>query len=118
MSAGRPRRLGSVLFGAIVVGVLIYMFLFATAASIEIVMLLAVAGLVLWFATVDAGRLIGNHRQPNWRLFGLAALGLALLVSAMVALGTGTMMLTMGLGFIGLIVGAVRAIRFGLNTGR
>lgn len=118
MNEGTPSPIRAFLFGAIAVGVLLYMFLFSTAASIQVILLVAVAGLVFWFAVVDARRLVGRDRLPNWRLFGLAALGLALLMSAMVAFGTGTMLLTMGLGCVGLVTGAVRAIRFGLNTGR
>jgi hypothetical protein len=56
-----------------------------------------------------------SNRRPHWRLFLLAGLGLALLVSAMLALSSGTMLLTLAIGLVAIATGLLRAIRHGLE---
>ena len=112
---GLINGLRSVLFGVGVCAGLLYMFFFATAASVQVVVFLATIAMTIWFGTADPARLVDRHRRPQWRLFLLAGLGLALLTSAMVALSSGTMLLTLAMGIIALATGLFRAIRHGLN---
>ena len=106
----------SVLFGFAVCAALLYVTLFASAGSLQVAMLVAMAVVLIWFATVDPRRLVDQNLVVNWRLFGLAAVGLALVVAAMVALASGTMFLVLSVGILGLVVGTVRAIRFSMQA--
>lgn len=101
----------SVLFGLGVCAGLLYMSFFATAGSVQVVVLLATIAMLIWFGTADPARLVDNSRRPHWRLFLLAGLGLALLISAMLALSSGTMLLTLAIGLIAIAIGLFRAIR-------
>lgn len=105
----------TVLFGLGVCAGLLYMFFFATAGSVQVVVLLATIAMLLWFGTADPARMIDARRRPHWRLFLLAGLGLALLISAMLALSSGTMLLTLGIGLVAIAVGLFRAIRHGID---
>jgi hypothetical protein len=105
----------AVFFGLAVCGALLYMFFFATAGSIQVVVLLGTVAMLLWFGTAHPARLVDAAGRPHWRLFMLALVGLSLLVSAMVALSSGTMLLTLATGLISIAVGMVRAIRHGLR---
>lgn len=105
----------AVLFGLGVCAALLYMFFFATAASVEVMVLLATIAMLLWFGTADPVRLADQRGRPHWRLFLLAGLGLALLISAMLVLSSGTMLLTMATGILAIAVGLLRAIRYGVN---
>lgn len=107
--------LRSVLFGVGVCAGLLYMFFFATAGSVQVVVFLATIAMTIWFGTADPARLVDSHRRPQWRLFLLAGLGLALLISAMLALSSGTMLLTLAMGLIAIAIGLFRAIRHGLG---
>jgi len=102
-------------FGLAVCAGLLYMFLFATAGSLQIVVLCGTIAMLLWFGTIDPERLVDAHRRPHWRLFLLAGLGLTLLISGMLALTSGTMLLTLAVGLIAIAIGLVRAIRFGVS---
>ena len=81
--------LKTVMFGLVVCGALLYMLFFATAGSIQVAVLLGTIAMLLWFGTAHPARLVKADGRPHWRLFMLATIGLALLVSAMVALSTG-----------------------------
>lgn len=107
--------LRSVLFGLGVCAGLLYMFFFATAGSVEVVVLLATIAMTIWFGTADPARLVDSNRRPQWRMFFLAGLGLALLISAMLALSSGTMLLTLATGLVAIAIGLFRAIRHGLD---
>ena len=104
----------SVLFGLGVCAGLLYMFFFATAGTVQVVVLLATIAMLIWFGTADPARMVDIHRRPHWRLFLLAGLGLALLISAMLALSSGTMLLTLAIGLVAIAIGLFRAIRHGL----
>jgi hypothetical protein len=105
----------SVLLGLGVCAGLLYMFFFATAASVQVVVLLATMAMLIWFGTADPARMVDSNRRPHWRLFLLAGLGLALLISAMLALSSGTMLLTLAIGLIAIAIGLFRAIRHGID---
>jgi hypothetical protein len=105
----------SVLFGLGVCAGLLYMFFFATAASVQVVVLLATIAMLIWFGTADPARMVDSNRRPHWRLFLLAGLGLALLISAMLALSSGTMLMTLAIGLVAIATGLLRAIRHGLE---
>jgi hypothetical protein len=105
----------SVLFGLGICAGLLYMFFFATAGSVQIVVLLVTIAMLIWFGTADPARLVDGGRRPHWRLFLLAGLGLALLISAMLALSSGTMLLTLAIGLIAIATGLFRAVRYGLD---
>lgn len=105
----------SVLFGLGVCAGLLYMFFFATAGSVQVAVLLATIAMMIWFGTADPARMVDSHRRPHWRLFLLAGLGLALLISAMLALSSGTMLLTLAIGLIAIAIGLFRAARHGLD---
>jgi uncharacterized membrane protein HdeD (DUF308 family) len=105
----------SVLFGLGVCAGLLYMFFFATAASVQVIVLLGTITMLIWFGTADPARMVDIRRRPHWRLFLLAGLGLALLISAMLVLSSGTMLLTLALGLVGIVIGLFRAIRYGLD---
>jgi len=107
--------LKSILFGLGVCGGLLYMFFFATAGSVQVVVLLATIAMLLWFGTADPARMVGTNRRPHWRLFLLSGLGLALLISAMLALSNGTMLLTLGIGLMAITIGLFRAVRYGIE---
>ena len=108
--------LRTVLFGVGVCAGLLYMFFFATAESVQVVVLLATIAMLLWFGTADPARMVDGNRRPHWRLFLLAGLGLALLISAMLALSSGTMLLTMAIGLIAIVTGLFRAVRHGIDV--
>lgn len=105
----------SVLFGVGVCAGLLYMFFFATAGSVQVVVLLATIAMLVWFGTADPARMVDSESRPHWRLFLLAGLGLALLISAMLALSSGTMLLTLAIGLIAIVIGLVRAIRYAID---
>lgn len=110
------RSIKAIGFGVLACGGILYMFFFATAGSIQVIVLVGTVGMLLWFGTVHPGRLVNEHRRPHLRLFTLAALGLALLISAMLALSSGTMLVTLAVGLVAIGVGLVRAVRFGLSS--
>ena len=105
----------TILFGVAVCAGLLYMFFFATAGSVQVVVLAVTVAMLLWFGSTNTVRLVNSSGRPHWRLFLLATVALALLISAMVALSSGTMLLTLTIGLIALAVGMVRAIRHGFD---
>lgn len=69
---------------------------------------------LVWFATVDSSRLVDEDGRPQLLLFGLGAIGVALLVTAATFLSSATTFLILVLGIAALIIGLVRAIRYGM----
>jgi hypothetical protein len=94
------------------------MFLFATPGAVEVATFLATLAMLVWFATVEPARLVDEQGRPQWRLFLLAGVGLAVLISAIRVLASGTMLLTLAVGFSALVVGAVRSVRTQTHPGR
>ncbi|HSL26782.1 MAG TPA: hypothetical protein VLA54_10910, partial [Acidimicrobiia bacterium] len=83
----------------------------------EVATFLGTLAMLVWFATVEPARLVDEQGRPQWRLFLLAGVGLAVLISAMRVLGSGTMLLTLAVGFSALAVGGVRAVRTQTHPG-
>ena len=105
----------TVLFGLTVCAGLLYMFFFATAGSVQVVVLAVTVAMLLWFGSANPARLVDGNGRPHWRLFLLSALGMALLVSSMLVFSSGTMLLTLAIGLVAITIGLVRAIRHGLS---
>ncbi len=85
---------------------------FAGPGTVEVATLVAAVVSLIWFATVDAGRLVDDRGRPNAMLFGLAFLGGALLVTAAALISTGISFLTLAAGTAALVTGLTRAIRW------
>lgn len=105
----------TILFGVVVCAGILYMFFFATAGSVQVVVLAVTIAMLLWFGSASPARLVDGNRRPHWRLFLLSGLGLALLISSMLALSSGTMLLTLTIGMAAIAIGMFRAIRYGLD---
>lgn len=69
---------------------------------------------LVWFATVDSSRLVDEGGRPQLLLFGLGAIGVALLVTAATFLSSAVTFLILLLGIAALVTGLVRAIRYGM----
>lgn len=93
---------------------LLWLTFFAGPGSVEIATLVATLATLVWFATVDPSRLVNQARRPHVMLFGLALMGLALLVAAATFLSSATTLLILAVGLAALAVGLVRAVRFGM----
>jgi hypothetical protein len=115
MSPRLAEAVKTVLFGLTVCAGLLYMFFFATAGSVQVVVLAVTVGMLLWFGSANPARLVDSDKRPHWRLFLLSAVGLALLVSSMLVFSSGTMLLTLAIGLVAITTGLVRAIRYGFD---
>lgn len=94
---------------------LLWLTFFAGPGMVEAATL-AVAGVAWWwFATVDAARLVDESHRPQIVLFGLAVLGLALLVTGAALISSATTFLILGVGIAAIVTGFVRAIRHTLE---
>ncbi|HJR93314.1 MAG TPA: hypothetical protein VJ938_12795 [Acidimicrobiia bacterium] len=101
-------------FGLASVAVVMWLTFFAGPGSVEVATMAAAAVALIWFATVEAERLVDDRGRPHVMLFGLAALGGALLLTAATMLSSGTTFLTLAIGAATLVTGLVRALRHGL----
>lgn len=109
-NSGRRTPVRDLATGLTSVAVATWLFLFASPATIEVATLVAAISGLIWFATVDPARLReGDTGQPNIMLFGLASIGLALLISGLVVIGSITAYLAAGVGGSAVVVGLVRA---------
>ncbi len=101
----------------VIAGAAIWLTFFGSAGAVQVATLAAAVVAFIWFASVDPARLVGPSGRPHGMVFGLAAVGVALVVTAAVLLQTATLFL------VGLVVaaagavGAVRAIRHGYLEG-
>ena len=106
----------SLVFGITASAVLIWLTFFANPGSVHLATLAAIGVSLWWFATVDPVRLVDEGRRPPLMLFTLAAIGCALLVTAAARLSSGATFLMLALGVTAIVVGIVRAIRYGLQN--
>lgn len=88
---------------------------FAGPGSVEVATLITATVALIWFATVDPHRLVDERRRPHLLLFGLAALGGALLVMGAAVLSSGITFLTLAVGVAAVVVGMTRALRHGMQ---
>lgn len=104
------------MFGLVAAAVLLWLTFFAAGpGTVEVATLAAAVVALVWVATVDPARLVDEAGRPQMLLFGLAALGLALLVTAATFLSSATTLLTLAVGLGGLITGMTRAVRYGIT---
>lgn len=102
-------------FGVACAAALLWLTFFAGPGSVEFATLAATAVALWWFATVDPARLIDEtNRRPQLLLFGLAMLGLALLVTGAALISSATTFLILAVGTAAIVTGFVRAVRHGL----
>lgn len=101
-------------FGLVSVFALLWMMFFAGPGTVEVATLAAAVAALIWFATTDPTRLVDQAGRPHPILFGLALLGIGLLVTAAAIFASSTTFLTLVVGMTALITGVVRAVRRGL----
>ncbi|HEX7100366.1 MAG TPA: hypothetical protein VF377_14135 [Acidimicrobiia bacterium] len=106
----------SLIFGITVSAILIWLTFFAGPGSVHFATLVATGLSLWWFATVDPARLVDDNHRPHLMLFTLAVVGCALLVTAAALLSSASTFLMLALGLAAIIVGFVRAIRFGMQN--
>lgn len=94
---------------------ILWLMFFAGPGTVEVATLVAAVVSLIWFATVDARRLVDDRGRPNPMLFGLAFLGGALLVTAAALISTGISFLTLAAGAAALVTGLARALRWGIT---
>lgn len=105
----------TIAFGVISGAVILWLAFFAEGpGSVEVATLAAAAVALIWFATVDPTRLVGDSRRPQPMLFFLALVGLALLVTAAALIASTLTFLILGVGLIAVSVGFGRAVRHGI----
>lgn len=108
--------LKALIFGIVSAFFLLWLTFFAGPGMVEVATLAAAGVALWWFATVDPARLVDESQRPQILLFGLAVLGLALLVTGAALISSATTFLILGVGLAAIITGFVRSVRFGLST--
>ncbi len=103
-------------FGITAAAVLIGLAFFASFGLVEAATLAATVIVLIWVATVDAARLVDERGRPAIMLFGLGAVGVALIFTAATLISTVTEYLALAVAVSAYVVGLVRAIRFGWAT--
>jgi hypothetical protein len=110
--AGQDRRkfFRELASGIAMVGFLLWLTFFGTEGFVELATLAAAIVLLIWFATVDPIRLMDSPRQPSPMVFGLALMGFAVVLTAALIIGTGTLLLVALLTLVAVGVGFARAV--------
>lgn len=103
-------------FGMTCAGALLWLTFFAGPGMVEGATLAAAAFALWWFATVEAGRLVDEAGRPQVVLFGLAAVGCGVLVTAAALLASATTFLILAVGVAAIVTGFARAVRHGLAS--
>jgi hypothetical protein len=112
----RTTPVRDVAFGLVVAASVMWLTFFGGPGTVEVATLAAAGVTLIWFTTCDPSRLVDDERRPHILLFGLAIMGVALLVTGAAVLSSGTTFLTLAVGGIGVAVGLARAIRHGIDT--
>ncbi len=89
--------------------VALWLTFFGTAGAVEVSTLVAAVAAAIWFATVDAARLVDAGGRPSVMVFGLAGVAATLVLTSMVALGSATLFLVLAITLAGFVTGIVRA---------
>ncbi len=92
--------------------IILWLFVFGTVAAVEVFTLAAVVGTLIWISTTDVRILRdpgSGHASPM--IFGLATVAMALLVTALVFIGSLISYLAAALGITAVVVGLVRVYR-------
>jgi hypothetical protein len=99
----------------VVVGFLLWLTFFSAPGAVEVTTLGVTALSLIWFATVEPGRLVDESGRPQLMLFGLAIMAMALLVTAATFLSSAITFLILLIGLAAIVTGLTRAIRFGMT---
>ena len=83
---------------------------FGTEGFVELATLAAAVVMLIWFSTVEPLRLMDSPRQPSVMLFLLALLGFAVVLTAALIIGTGTLLFVALLTLVSIGVGFARAV--------
>ena len=118
MSEGRRRTpVRDLAIGIGVAAFAIWATFFASVGALDVATLVMAVIVLIWFATVDPRRITDPQGRPHLMLFGLAAVGTAVVLTAALVIGTGTMFLVAGVAGAAIVVGVVRAVGFGTGGG-
>ena len=96
--------------GIAMIGFLLWLTFFGTEGFVELATLAAAVVMLIWFATVEPIRLMDSPRQPSVMLFLLALLGFAVVLTAALIIGTGTLLFVALLTLVSIGVGFARAV--------
>lgn len=109
---GRDRRkfLRELSSGIAAIVFILWLTFFGTAGFVELATLAAAVAMLIWFATVQPARLMDSPRQPSLTLFLLALLGFAVVLTAALIIGTGTLLFVAFLTLVAIGVGFARAV--------
>ena len=89
---------------------LLWLTFFGTEGFVELATLAAAVVMLIWFSTVDPRRLMDSPRQPSLMLFLLALMGFAVVLTASLIIGTGTLLFVDLVTLVSIGVGFARAI--------
>lgn len=106
----RRRFIRELASGVAMIGFLLWLTFFGTEGFVELATLAAAVALLIWFATVEPGRLMDGPRQPSVMLFLLGGMGFAVVLTAALIIRTGTLMFIALLTLVSIGVGLTRAI--------
>lgn len=112
MSQDEYRRtpVRDVAIGVGVAGFAIWLTFFATVGMVDVATLVVAVVALIWFSTTDPARLLDSRRRPNMMLFALTGLGVAVVLTAALVIGTGTMFLVFAVAGAAMVVGIIRAV--------
>jgi hypothetical protein len=96
--------------------VALYLTFVGTAGAVEVATLAATVAAFIWFATVDAARLIDGRGRPHPTLFLLAATAVALVLATTLMLRTATLFLSLALSAAAVVAGLWRAVAAGYRA--
>lgn len=115
--AGRvPTVRRDLAFGIGSAAVVLWLTFFASPGAVVAATLVASVVVLIWFATVETGRLCDARGRPHLMLFGLTALGGTLVITAAVFIATPTVFLVGTVVICATVVGFVRALRASMRT--
>lgn len=90
---------------------ILWLTFFGTAGTVIAATLVAGVAVLIWFSTVDPGRLLGADGRPQLLLFGLTGVLGGLVVTAAVVISTPTVFVVGAVVVAAAIVGLVRSLR-------
>lgn len=96
--------------GVAAIAFILWLTFFGTEGFVELATLAAAVVMLIWFATVEPARLMDSPRQPSLMLFLLALLGFAVVLTAALIIGTGTLLFVAFLTLAAIGVGFARAV--------
>ena len=94
------------------VAFILWLTFFGTAGFVDLATLAAAVVLLIWFATVDPTRLMDPPGRPSLMLFFLGIVGFALVLTAALVIGTGTLLFIAAITLAAVGIGFSRALAF------